>query len=144
MRERRQRISPGSESLLRTRRPCSTIRLHTRFQTRIIRSESVNSPSELQAPVSFCPSFQPSARVLCASSARVKQLVTNETFMSKARNGMRAEYRREDLGKGVRGKYYGRVSRDQISFCWTRKSPRHSTLRKRSTKLCSVCLHFRS
>ena len=31
--------------------------------------------------------------------------------MSKARNGMRAEYRREDLGKGVRGKYYGRVSR---------------------------------
>ena len=30
--------------------------------------------------------------------------------MSKARNGMRAEYRREDLGKGVRGKYYGRVT----------------------------------
>jgi len=30
--------------------------------------------------------------------------------MSKAKNGMRAEYRREDLGKGVRGKYYGRVA----------------------------------
>lgn len=31
--------------------------------------------------------------------------------MSKAKDEMRAEYRREDLGKGVRGKYYGRVSR---------------------------------
>lgn len=31
--------------------------------------------------------------------------------MSKVKDEMRAEYRREDLGKGVRGKYYGRVSR---------------------------------
>ena len=31
--------------------------------------------------------------------------------MSKAKAEMRAEYRREELGKGVRGKYYGRVSR---------------------------------
>ncbi len=31
--------------------------------------------------------------------------------MSKAKGEMRAEYRREELGKGVRGKYYGRVSR---------------------------------
>jgi hypothetical protein len=31
--------------------------------------------------------------------------------MSKANNGMRAEYRREDLGKGVRGKYFARVSK---------------------------------
>jgi hypothetical protein len=31
--------------------------------------------------------------------------------MSKANNGMRAEYRREDLGKGVRGKYLARVSK---------------------------------
>jgi hypothetical protein len=31
--------------------------------------------------------------------------------MKKGKDGMRAEYRREDLGKGVRGKYYGRVSR---------------------------------
>ncbi len=30
--------------------------------------------------------------------------------MSKARDEMRAEYRREDLGKGVRGKYLGRVA----------------------------------
>lgn len=30
--------------------------------------------------------------------------------MKKAKDAMRAEYRREDLGKGVRGKYYGRVS----------------------------------
>jgi hypothetical protein len=31
--------------------------------------------------------------------------------MSKAKDEMRAEYRREELGKGVRGKYFGRVSR---------------------------------
>ena len=31
--------------------------------------------------------------------------------MSKVKDEMRAEYRREDLGKGVRGKYYGRASR---------------------------------
>jgi hypothetical protein len=31
--------------------------------------------------------------------------------MSKVKNGMRAEYRREELGRGVRGKYFGRVSR---------------------------------
>jgi hypothetical protein len=35
----------------------------------------------------------------------------SEVFMSKAKGEMRAEYRREELGKGVRGKYYGRVSR---------------------------------
>ena len=31
--------------------------------------------------------------------------------MSKAKDEMRAEYRREDLGKGVRGKYFQRVSK---------------------------------
>lgn len=31
--------------------------------------------------------------------------------MSKAKDEMRAEYRREDLGKGVRGKYFARVSK---------------------------------
>ena len=31
--------------------------------------------------------------------------------MSKANDDMRAEYRREDLGKGVRGKYFARVSK---------------------------------
>ena len=31
--------------------------------------------------------------------------------MSKAKDEMRAEYRREDLGKGVRGKYFERVSK---------------------------------
>ena len=31
--------------------------------------------------------------------------------MSKAKDEMRAEYRREDLGKGVRGKYLDRVSK---------------------------------
>ena len=31
--------------------------------------------------------------------------------MSKAKDDMRTEYRREDLGKGVRGKYFDRVSK---------------------------------
>lgn len=31
--------------------------------------------------------------------------------MSKAKDEMRTEYRREDLGKGVRGKYFERVSK---------------------------------
>jgi hypothetical protein len=31
--------------------------------------------------------------------------------MSKTKDEMRAEYRREDLGKGVRGKYFERVSK---------------------------------
>ena len=35
----------------------------------------------------------------------------NEEFMSKVKVEMRAEYRREDLGTGVRGKYFDRVSK---------------------------------
>lgn len=31
--------------------------------------------------------------------------------MSKAKDEIRREYRREDLGKGVRGKYFTRVSK---------------------------------
>lgn len=31
--------------------------------------------------------------------------------MSKVKGEMRSEYRREDLGKGVRGKYFERVSK---------------------------------
>lgn len=31
--------------------------------------------------------------------------------MNKAKYEMRAEYRREDLGKGIRGKYFERVSK---------------------------------
>lgn len=31
--------------------------------------------------------------------------------MSKAKDEMRDEYRREDLGKGVRGKYFERVAK---------------------------------
>ena len=31
--------------------------------------------------------------------------------MSKAKIEMRTEYRREDLGKGIRGKYFERVSK---------------------------------
>jgi hypothetical protein len=34
----------------------------------------------------------------------------NEGYMSKVKDEMRAEYRREDLGKGVRGKYFAQVS----------------------------------
>jgi len=32
-------------------------------------------------------------------------------FMSKAKDELRREYKREDLGKGVRGKYHARVSK---------------------------------
>lgn len=32
-------------------------------------------------------------------------------IMSKAKDEMRDEYRREDLGKGVRGKYFERVAK---------------------------------
>jgi hypothetical protein len=35
----------------------------------------------------------------------------SEVSMSKVKEEVRTEYRREDLGKGVRGKYFGRVSR---------------------------------
>ena len=31
--------------------------------------------------------------------------------MSKVKDDMRAQYRREDLGRGVRGKYFERVSK---------------------------------
>ena len=31
--------------------------------------------------------------------------------MSKAKEGMRAEYKREDLGKGVRGKFHARYAK---------------------------------
>ena len=34
----------------------------------------------------------------------------SEEYLSKAKDEMRPEYRREDLGKGVRGKYFERVS----------------------------------
>jgi len=45
------------------------------------------------------------------SSAPAGQLDMSEEVMSKAKDEMRAEYRREDLGKGVRGKYLDRVSK---------------------------------
>ena len=35
----------------------------------------------------------------------------SEVSMSKGKDEMRAEYRREDLGKGVRGKYFNRYSK---------------------------------
>lgn len=35
----------------------------------------------------------------------------SEKLMSKAKDEMRAEYRREDLGKGVRGKYAARYAK---------------------------------
>jgi len=45
------------------------------------------------------------------SSAHGRQLDMNEEFMNKANDEMRTEYRREELGKGVRGKYFARVSK---------------------------------
>ncbi len=49
------------------------------------------------------------------SSVPAGQLDMKEEFMNKAEERaeieMRAEYRREDLGKGIRGKYFDRVSK---------------------------------
>jgi hypothetical protein len=45
------------------------------------------------------------------SSAHETQPDTSEAPMSKAKDEMRIEYRREDLSKGVRGKYFERVSK---------------------------------
>ncbi len=40
-----------------------------------------------------------------------RQLDMSEVFMSKVKDEMRAEYQREDLDKGARGKYFARVSK---------------------------------
>jgi len=45
------------------------------------------------------------------SSVPAGQLDMKEEFMNKAEDEMRAEYRREDLGKGIRGKYFDQVSK---------------------------------
>ncbi|WP_299787622.1 hypothetical protein [Ramlibacter sp.] len=42
---------------------------------------------------------------------RVAQPETSGKSMSKAKDELRREYRRDDLGKGVRGKYLSRVSK---------------------------------
>lgn len=59
----------------------------------------------------YWQSSQLSGLVDFASSALERQLVTNEASMSKAKDEIRPEYRREDLGRGIRGKYFARVSR---------------------------------
>lgn len=46
----------------------------------------------------------------CASAGPAKQLAMSVVSMSKAKDEMRAEYRREELGKGVRGRYFDRVA----------------------------------
>lgn len=56
-------------------------------------------------------SFQPSVLAGSVSSVLAKQLVESEASMSKAKDDIRPEYRREELGRGVRGKYLARVSR---------------------------------
>lgn len=59
----------------------------------------------------FWSSFQVSGEMHFASSALAERLAVSGVFMSKAKGEVRAEYRRDDLGKGMRGKYLGRVSR---------------------------------
>ncbi|MFN3885175.1 MAG: BrnT family toxin [Rhodocyclaceae bacterium] len=46
-----------------------------------------------------------------ASFPPERQLDMSEESMNKAEDDMRSEYRREDLGKGVRGKYFARYSK---------------------------------
>jgi hypothetical protein len=59
----------------------------------------------------FWPLFTASEGEPSESSVPARQLDMNEVYMSKVKDEMRAEYRREDLGKGVRGKYFARVSK---------------------------------
>jgi hypothetical protein len=49
--------------------------------------------------------------VLLYKSAHEKRHDMKEEYIRKASDDMRPEYRREDLGKGVRGKYFDRVSK---------------------------------
>lgn len=46
-----------------------------------------------------------------AKSVPARQLDLSEVSLSEVVDDMRAEYLREDLGKGVRGKYFERVSK---------------------------------
>jgi len=57
--------------------------------------------------------------------------------MDKDENG--TEYERKDLGKGVRGKYCARFSKEPTWFCWTRGSPRHSRPLRMKMLPCSAC-----
>jgi hypothetical protein len=59
----------------------------------------------------FWQLFTPSEGEPSESLVPARQLDMNEVYMSKVKDEMRAEYRREDLGKGVRGKYFARVSK---------------------------------
>ena len=55
--------------------------------------------------------FMPNEDETSESSVHVRQRDMNEVCMSKIKDEMRPEYRREDLGEGVRGKYFARVSK---------------------------------
>jgi hypothetical protein len=59
----------------------------------------------------FWPLFTASVGEPSESSVPARQLDMSEVYMSKVKDKMRTEYRREDLGKGVRGKYFARVSK---------------------------------
>ena len=52
----------------------------------------------------------------------------NQVYMSKVKDEMRTEYQREDLGKGVRGKYFARVSKGTNLVLLTIKWPNRSLL----------------
>jgi hypothetical protein len=52
--------------------------------------------------------------------------------MSKVKDEMRAEYRREDLGKSVRGKYFAQVSKGTNIVLPDETGPSNKTTRKRA------------
>ena len=54
----------------------------------------------------FWQLFTPSEGELSESLVPARQRDMNEVYLSKAKDEMRTEYRREDLGQGVRGKYF--------------------------------------
>ena len=61
--------------------------------------------------------------------------------MSKAKDKMRAEYRREDLGKGVRGKYFARASKSSNLVLLNDKVAKAFAIAEavNGTRHCSAC-----
>jgi len=99
---------------------CRLKRLHRFFRTHwrtlllILTTRSVSNGCLLSVSRNvdtFWQFFTPSEGELSGSLVPVRQLDMNEVYMSKVKDEMRVEYRREDLGKGVRGKYFARVSK---------------------------------
>ena len=88
--------------------------MHWRTRLPILTIRSVSSGYFLSVSRNLAiswPMFTAIGGELSESSVPAEQLDMNQVYMSKVKDEMRTEYRREDLGKGVRGKYFARVSK---------------------------------